>query len=190
MSAATTPKVGDTWYRYEDVRYGVANEFGDVVSSYVQLRLTEFTVKKVTPKGVWVSAGSICAPRFVLVAANKRYALPTKQDALASLLARKARQIRILESNVKHAREASFLAERELAKLKPATDPIPVEHEEMEKVADWGLGLEHAVEQCVFCTAGTRYWHKASNTPVCPSCASTKNVSDLPTAVPAECPAT
>lgn len=188
MSAASTPQVGDTWYRYEERRYGVANEFDEVVSSYVQLELIELKVTKVTPKGVWVTR--FLSKKFVLTAANKRYALPTKQEALESLLARKARQIRILESNVKHAREASFLAERELAKLKPATDPIPVEHEEMAKVADWGMGLEHAVEQCVFCTAGTRYWHKASNTPVCPSCASTKNVSDLPTAVPAECPAT
>ena len=123
MSAATTPKVGDTWYRYESRRYGIANEWDEVVSTYVQLQLSELTVKKVTPKGVWVSAGNICTPRFVLTAANKRYALPTKEEALESLLARKARHIRILESQTKEARDVQRLANAELAKLRPELAP-------------------------------------------------------------------
>lgn len=183
MSTAPTPKVGDTWYRYEERRYGVANEFDEVVSTYVKLELIELKVSKVTPKGVWVMR--FLSKKFVLTAANKRYAAPTKQEALESLLARKARQIRILESRMKEARETSVLAERELVKLKPAADPIPVEHEDVQALADWNMGLEQSMEHCVFCDSKTRYWHKASNNPVCPSCASTKNVSDLPAAVPA-----
>jgi hypothetical protein len=138
----TPPQVGDTWYRYEDVRYGVADEHGDVVSSYVQLRMTDFVVRKVTPKGVWVSAGGICIPRFVLTAANKRYALPTKEEALESLLARKARQILILESQTKHARDASTLAQRELAKLKPQVAAAPVSDDELGPAALAMAGME------------------------------------------------
>lgn len=177
MSAAA-PKVGDTWYRYEERRYGVANEFDDLVGSYVQLELIELTVTKLTPKGVWLTR--FMTPRFVLLAANKRYAQPTKQAALESILARKARQIRILESQTKQAREVTALAQRELAKLKPSGSAIPVELEDSASLAGWGIGLEKAMEQCVFCGAGTRYWHKASNKPVCQCCASIKTVDDLP----------
>lgn len=117
MSTEITPQVGDTWYRYEERRYGVVNEFDDVVSSYVQLQLIELKVTRVTPKGVWVT--QFMTKRFVLTAANKRYALPTAGEALESFIARKARQIRILESQTKNAREAQLLAQHELAKLRP-----------------------------------------------------------------------
>lgn len=116
---ATTPQVGDTWYRYEDRRYGSVNEFDEVDHVYVKLQMTDFKVTKVTPKGVWVSAGGMCTPRFVLLTANKRYAAPSKEEALASLLARKARQMRILETQLGHAKSAVTLAQLELAKLTP-----------------------------------------------------------------------
>lgn len=179
MTEANKPKVGDTWYRYEDRLYGSANEFDEVTHTYVKLQLTEFVVTKVTPKGVWVSAFGCCIPRFVLLSANKRHALPTKEDALESLMARKARQIRILESQMKHAREATALAERERAKLKPVENSIPVELEDADELSSWGLGLEKVTEQCVFCGAGTRYWHTPTNNPVCQCCATIKTVDDL-----------
>lgn len=182
MSAAA-PQVGDTWYRYEDRRYGSVNEFDELVGSYAKLELIELTVTKVTPKGVWVT--QFMTPRFVLTAANKRYALPTKEEALESLLARKARQIRILESQLKGVREAAALAEREMAKLKPPLNSIPVELEDTAGLADWGIGLEKVMERCVFCGTGTRYWHTATNNPVCQCCAAIKTVADLPTGVPA-----
>ena len=178
MTEANKPKVGDTWYRYEERRYGVANEFDEVVSTYVKLELIELKVTKVTPKGVWVTR--FMTPRFVLLAANKRYAQPTQAEALESILARKARQIRILESQVKQAREVTVLAQRELAKVKPSENAIPVELEDSAELAGWGLGLERVMERCVFCGTGTRYWHKATNNPVCQCCASIKTVGDLP----------
>lgn len=60
---------------------------------------------------------------------------------------------------------------------------IPVEHEDVEELKGWGLGLENAVECCVFCGTGTRYWHLATNNPVCQCCAGVKAESDLPAAV-------
>jgi len=119
MTAAKKPEVGDTWYRYEDRRYGSVNEFDEVVSSYVKLMLRELTVTKVTPKGVWLNGS-----KFVLLTANKRFAAATQEEALASLKARKARQIRILESQLGHARDAMRLADQELVKLQPAAEPV------------------------------------------------------------------
>jgi hypothetical protein len=56
---------------------------------------------------------------------------------------------------------------------------IPVEHEDVEELKKWGLGLEKLMEKCELCNVPTRYWHTATNTPVCQSCASTRNVKDL-----------
>jgi len=49
--------------------------------------------------------------KFVLTGATKRFACPTKEEALKSFKARKRRQISILEAQAKHAREALHKAE-------------------------------------------------------------------------------
>lgn len=56
---------------------------------------------------------------------------------------------------------------------------IPVEHEDVEELKKWGLGLENLIERCFFCDTPTRYWHTATNTPVCEGCAATHRVSEL-----------
>ncbi|KVP65669.1 hypothetical protein WJ96_04695 [Burkholderia ubonensis] len=122
MTEAATPQVGDTWYRYEDRRVGHADEWGDLVHVSVQVSHYTYTVTKVTPKGVWLSSGFGGSNRFVLLGARKRFAHPTKEEALESLMARKARQIRILEKQLEYARTARVMAESQLARLKPKTE--------------------------------------------------------------------
>lgn len=117
--AEMKPQVGDTWYRYEDHRVGHADEYGDLVSVSVQLSHREYTVTKVTPKGVWLTWGFGGSNRFVLVDARKRFAHPTKEEALESLMARKTSQIRILEKQLEYARTALFMGKSQLARLKP-----------------------------------------------------------------------
>lgn len=56
---------------------------------------------------------------------------------------------------------------------------IPVEHEDIEELKKWGMGLSNIVELCHFCHNGTRYWHRRTNTPVCQGCAKTHKVSDI-----------
>jgi len=56
---------------------------------------------------------------------------------------------------------------------------IPIEHESAEELKKWGMGLEKLIERCGLCNTPTRYWHDATNTPVCEGCAATRNVSDL-----------
>ena len=48
---------------------------------------------------------------------------------------------------------------------------IPIQHEDIEELKAWGWGLEHVQERCHLCSAKTRYWHMATNTPVCQTCA-------------------
>lgn len=64
----------------------------------IQLREQTFTVAKVTPKGVWLEAPWF-ERRFVRLEAQKRFACPTRQDALQSLMARKSRQMRLLATS-------------------------------------------------------------------------------------------
>lgn len=108
-------KVGDTWYRYEDVRYAtMSDEWGESTGSYTVINMYEYTVRKVTPKGVWISQGTVDNPRFVLLSATKRYAAPTKAEALESLIARRMRQCVILEHQLNRAKETIQLAQKQL----------------------------------------------------------------------------
>ena len=77
-----------------------------------------FHVTKRTAKGVWIEKETNEPgflnyperPRFVLNSAKKRYAYPSKDEAIISLFARKRAQIRILKSQlVRSQRELSFL---------------------------------------------------------------------------------
>jgi hypothetical protein len=56
---------------------------------------------------------------------------------------------------------------------------IRVEHEDVEELKKWGMGLQHILEACRFCGKGTRYWHQPTNNPVCQSCAAGHTVAEL-----------
>lgn len=58
--------------------------------------------------------------------------------------------------------------------------PIAVEEEDLESLRRWGMGLERVLEACVFCRRDTSFWHCATNKPVCPKCAATHSVEELP----------
>ncbi len=58
---------------------------------------------------------------------------------------------------------------------------IPLVHEDdsnMELVE--AFHAENLLERCFFCKKETRFWHHATNNPVCPGCASSHNVNELP----------
>ena len=95
---------GEVWYRYADVQYSAGcDEVGNLLpyAGPVGIRLEEHGVAKHTPKGVWLISG-----RFVLKDSRKRFACPTKEEAMASFIARKQRQIRILSAQLARATEA------------------------------------------------------------------------------------
>ena len=49
---------------------------------------------------------------------------------------------------------------------------IKVEHESKEWEND-------VPENCIFCKADTRHWHKATNTPVCLCCAGSRSAGEM-----------
>lgn len=107
------PRVGDTWYRYEDVRYApMVDEFENPTGpgrSVIKMR--SYKVEKITPKGVWVNLGGGYL-RFILASAKKRYACPTKEEALASFIARKECQVSILFHQLETAKHCLHLGRK------------------------------------------------------------------------------
>ena len=94
-------------YRYEDVSYGVLNEWEEVAGSYVKVHEREFEVTKETPKGYWIKLFSCFNDKkWVSSTARNRFAFPTKEEAIVNFEARKKRQIQILEARLKKAKEA------------------------------------------------------------------------------------
>jgi len=57
---------------------------------------------------------------------------------------------------------------------------IHIEKEPPETKAQFHNQLEH----CFLCGKKTEWWHIESNTPVCPDCAETHDVKDLPHTFP------
>lgn len=96
----------EIWYRYEEVRYAAPVDEWDIPmgKGRLELRLLRLPVRRHTPKGVWLETGS-----FVRKQARKRYAYPTEAEAKEAFIARKRAQIRILNAQLEHAREALAL---------------------------------------------------------------------------------
>lgn len=109
--AATAVQVGDTWYRYEDRRYGSFDEFGSRTYVYVRVEERTYEVAKVTPKGVWLDFG--WQRRFVRHDARKKFAAPTREEAMASFLARKERHARILRAQLEQVEDALAIARKQ-----------------------------------------------------------------------------
>ncbi len=86
------------FYRYEDV----------LTTEGVRLYLIKYKLVKKTPKGYWICHEweSDTARRWVSATARKRFAYPTEKEAIDGFIARKKRQIKILEANLRHAKVA------------------------------------------------------------------------------------
>ena len=77
----------------------------------VRIRCDSYNVIKRTPRGYWIGnrIGSIFRDdkkRWVSSSSRKRFAYPTKKEALVSLIARKRLQIRILKYQLNGAEDA------------------------------------------------------------------------------------
>lgn len=129
-------KIGDIWFRFEDVAYSSGLDEFDMPlgSGSVGIRIQKYFVTKVTPKGVWLTscfwANDISwskYDRFVRNNARKRFACPTEQEALESFVARKKAQRKIYKHRLNTvnavlklvSNESEFLADpqRELRRI-------------------------------------------------------------------------
>ncbi len=95
------------YYRVEETTYSAGcDEWGDPLpGGPTRTNICKFEVVKRTPQGVWLDTGDI-EPKLVLNCWNKRYACPTIEEAKASFIARKRRQILLAESTIRRAKEA------------------------------------------------------------------------------------
>lgn len=114
-------KVGDKFYRYEShlVSSGVDQWDEPLGPGYTELYCSEYTVEKVTPKGVriaWYNQEGNWSPKPVMDATINKFAYPTKAEALLGFIARKRRQQSILMNQLARSKEAQTKAERLLEK--------------------------------------------------------------------------
>jgi len=89
-------------YRYEG---SVTTEFISLLSvktflTIPKITLVTFEVFKETPKGYWICED---APIWVSKTSIKRYAYPTKEDALKNYIARTNKHIRLLKAKISKA---------------------------------------------------------------------------------------
>lgn len=106
MKISRTDKV---FYRYEARTYAVLDRDGDYVSPLFpdpKIELMTFNLHKETPKGYWIGHG-LYAPdnlransTWVSKTAKKRYAYPTKEEAMNNYLKRTERRIKILKNEL------------------------------------------------------------------------------------------
>lgn len=116
FTVETDPAPQEVWYRYVNGRYAPPlDEFERPCGrGEAYLHLLEFAVLRHTPCGVWLSsAGEFGLPRFVLRSSRKRFACPTKEEAVESFRARKAKEIRILRGKIADAEAALALLDGE-----------------------------------------------------------------------------
>lgn len=93
-------KVGDVWYRVEGEHLGE--------DSYAGMTLSWQTWRcvRTTPRGAWFSCieWSYMKPKFALTSGSKKL-FRTKRDALAGLIGRKVRHLRMLNGEVVAAQD-------------------------------------------------------------------------------------
>jgi len=97
------------FYRYEEINY---HQIG------IRIFFTEFDLLNETPKGYWIYKNFTDDKRWVSKTAKKRFAYPTMEEALSSFIARKTRQIQILEGQLTNAKSALMQGKNEWKKLK------------------------------------------------------------------------
>lgn len=89
-------------YRYEQTM---------CFSAGVTIACWEYIIVKETPCGYWINHSMFCsAKRWTSKTGKKRFAYPTKADALDNFICRRTRQIEILTEKINTANSALHIA--------------------------------------------------------------------------------
>ena len=117
------------FYRYDIQNYASLGADGDYITPTIpspNIELTVLNLHKETPKGYWVGYGSLepgklrGQSKWVSKTSKKRFAYPTKEEALKSFIFRQKYALKILDYqrlNRKFAlSEAEVMYEKEFAK--------------------------------------------------------------------------
>lgn len=92
-------------YRFDDMIYAAPlDEYDEPIpgGGTFQVELTAYPISAKTEKGFWIGSGMV-KRKFVLMTANKRFALPTVEEAIESFVARKTRQANIHQARANKA---------------------------------------------------------------------------------------
>ena len=119
------------FYRYVSKSYASIDEFGDIARSAipdVRVVLEEYELLKETPKGYWIGFQSLftsqrseewreehlknCWKKWVSKNGRKRFAYPTKEEAMNNYVLRTKKRISILKSQLRHAEFGLMNAEK------------------------------------------------------------------------------
>ena len=104
------------FYRYEAITYAVMGGDGDYKAPTIPdpvIRLNTFYLVKETTKGYWInySFGSLNGkPVWVSKTSKKRYAYPTKSEALNNFIKRTERRVSILQAHLNTCQAALYKA--------------------------------------------------------------------------------
>ena len=109
-------------YRYDYTNYEAASIFG---APRVEVHPESFLIVKRTPKGAWVN--TYFGRKFVNLGARKRWACPTREEAMESFIARKERQLSILKAQARNVEAALDRAKEMVSTSTPIGDRGPVE---------------------------------------------------------------
>lgn len=111
------------FYRFEEVDYCgldsvLDGEFINPNHPKPQVKLITLNFHKETPGGFWIGYGEpgglFSTSRWISKYAKKRYAYPSKEQALWSFYKRKKQQVRIVKNQLNRAEKALHDAERML----------------------------------------------------------------------------
>lgn len=97
-------------YRYEDVNY----------LNRVTIRERKFEILKETPCGFWIERWEHARneKRWVSSTARKRYAYPTRKEAMINFKARKYRQLQLVEAQLKKVNDAIYYVDVDFPEFK------------------------------------------------------------------------
>ena len=102
------------FYRYEWREYSVLDYDGEYVSSVFpnpKLELTTYDLLKETEKGYWIGNKGFSFKKWIPKKSKRRYAYPTKQEAMDNFITRTERRIKILQRTLDCCKIAISLAE-------------------------------------------------------------------------------
>lgn len=100
-----------TFYRYDVIEYAAHDIDGELTTPNFPnptIILRTFELVKETPKGYWICHGFLDKlhgdKKWVSKTSRKRYAYPTKEQALINLRKRTERKIKILDRQLRFAK--------------------------------------------------------------------------------------
>ncbi len=108
--------MSEIFYRYEHRWEGVPEDCECPLEIDVVVRLREYHVIKRTPCGVWLRIGQT-RKKWTNTTGKKRYAHESKRDALDAFIARRQRELDILDHRREVSKSALFAAKRKADEL-------------------------------------------------------------------------